>query len=93
PGGTDTKFLAVSQGFVEVRPHGDVVVLANTAEVAGEIDIDRAEAARARAKELLSGKIASEEEYATVAAAIEKEFARVKIGRKHATHHRTSIGE
>lgn len=79
----ETSYLAVSSGFVEVRPGSEVVVLANTAEAAQEIDVDRAEAARARARDLLKGKIASDEQYATVMAALEKEFARVRIGKKH----------
>lgn len=91
--GGETVFLAVSGGYVEVRPHNEIVVLANSAEVATDIDVDRAEAARARARELLKGKIASEEEYAQVMAMIQKEWARVNVGRKHLSHKRQSIGE
>lgn len=91
--GGETTYLAVSGGYVEVRPGNKIVVLANSAEIALEIDIDRAEAARARARELLKGKIASEEEYATVVAMIQKEWARVNVGRKHVSHRRPSIGE
>ncbi len=90
--GGETKFLAVSAGYIEVRPGNKVVVLANSAEIATEIDVDRAEAARERARELLKGKIASEEEYAAVMAMIQKEWARVNIGRKHLSHRRPSIG-
>lgn len=75
--------FAVSAGFIEVRPGNKVVVLANTAEQAEEIDVERAEAARARAKGLLTEKIRDDQEYAAVAAAIEKEFARVRVARKH----------
>lgn len=82
----DEIFLAVSHGFVEVRPNNEVVVLANTAEHAGDIDEERAQAARERARELLSQKQVASEEFATVAAAIEKEFARVKVARKHRSH-------
>jgi len=84
----EVTYLAVSAGYVEVRPGNEVVVLANTAEVASEIDVDRAEAARQRARDLLKGKIASDEQYATVMAALEKEFARVRIGRKHISKQR-----
>lgn len=77
------KFLAVSAGYIEVRAGGEVVVLANTAELATDIDIDRAEAARARAKALLTEKIHDDQEYASAAAAIEKEFARLRVARKH----------
>jgi F-type H+-transporting ATPase subunit epsilon len=52
--GTDTSY-AVSGGFVEVRDNM-VVVLVETAERAGEIDVDRAKAARARAYKRLHEK-------------------------------------
>ncbi len=44
--------LAISGGFLEVRPDR-VIVLADTAERAEEIDIARAEEAKRRAEELL----------------------------------------
>ena len=46
--------LAVSGGFVEVRDDGSVVVLADTAEHAAEIDLARAEEARNRAAKLMT---------------------------------------
>ncbi len=84
--GGEEIFLAVSHGFVEVRPDNEVVVLANTAELAGDIDTERAESARARARDLLSQKQVASGEFASVMAAIEKEFARVKVAHKHRSH-------
>jgi len=50
--GTEELIIAVSGGFLEVR--NDVVtVLADTAEQAEEIDVERAEQARRRAEDLL----------------------------------------
>ena len=50
--GTEEIVLVLSGGFLEVRD--DVVtILADTAEQAEEIDVERAQAARARAEELL----------------------------------------
>jgi F-type H+-transporting ATPase subunit epsilon len=46
------EIMAVSGGFFEVR-NDRVVVLADTAERVEEIDVERAEAARVRAEELL----------------------------------------
>src|SRR3974390_2224455 len=46
-------FLAVHRGFAEVLPHR-VTVLAETAERAEEIDLARAEAAKARAEKRLA---------------------------------------
>lgn len=51
-GGEET-YLAVTGGFLEVRPDR-VVILADAAERAEEIDIARAEAAKKRAEDLLA---------------------------------------
>jgi len=51
--GGEEVSLVISGGFLEVRPD-KVVVLADTAERADEIDVERAEAARKRAQERLS---------------------------------------
>ena len=51
--GAETRYLSIIWGFADV--HGDkVVVLAEKAETAEEIDVDRAEAARHRAQERLA---------------------------------------
>lgn len=75
---------ALSGGFVEFD-HDTLTILADTAERAEDIDLKRAEEARQRAEALRQQATdMSEEEYARLAAAIEKEFARVKVARKHA---------
>lgn len=77
--------LALSGGFVEFADNR-LVILADTAERAEEIDITRAEAARGRAEELKKQKVSMNEmEYARVAAAIEKETSRLRVARK--AHH------
>jgi F-type H+-transporting ATPase subunit epsilon len=53
PSGAE-ETLALSGGFVEVSRE-KVTVLADTAEFASEIDVDRAEAALARARDMLTG--------------------------------------
>ncbi|CAN2248645.1 MULTISPECIES: F0F1 ATP synthase subunit epsilon [Bacillus] len=50
-----TELVAVSGGFVEVRPD-HVTILAQTAEKAEGIDKERAEAARQRAQERLNSQ-------------------------------------
>ena len=81
-----TESLAVSGGFVEFD-NGILSILADTAERADEIDIERAIAARARAEAIKTQEVTmGEEEYARVAAALEKEMARIKVGRKHRSH-------
>lgn len=51
--GNESVFVAVSGGVVEVRPD-KVTIMADTAEHAEDIDIERAEAARERARTSLS---------------------------------------
>ena len=56
--GDRTDFLFCSRGFVEVLPDR-VVVLAQTAELASDIDIKRAEEAKMRAEKNLASKDAN----------------------------------
>jgi F-type H+-transporting ATPase subunit epsilon len=79
--GEQTVSMAVSGGFIEVLST-KVVVLADTAERAEEIDIAKAEAAVKRAMELREKKLVDRREFAAVSAQIEKELVRVKVGRK-----------
>ena len=53
--GGEEQSMAISGGFLEVRPD-HVIVLADQAERAEEIDIARAEAAKQRAQERLRGR-------------------------------------
>ncbi len=80
-----TEVVALSGGFVEFD-NNTLTILADTAERAEDIDLARAEAAKERAEELRKQAVdMSEEEYARLAAAIEKEFTRIKVARKHAS--------
>jgi len=77
--------MAISGGFIEFDKN-NLVVLADTAERAEEIDIKRAEEARKKAEQLKKEKVIMDEsEFARVAAAVEKEMARIKVARKHRT--------
>ncbi|MCA0170485.1 MULTISPECIES: F0F1 ATP synthase subunit epsilon [Bacillaceae] len=51
--GADTHVLAVSGGFVEVRPK-QVTILAESAELPSDIDVERARAAKERAEQRLN---------------------------------------
>jgi F-type H+-transporting ATPase subunit epsilon len=83
--GKDDFSFSISGGFIEFADN-NLVVLADTAERAEEIDVARAEAGRKRAEELKQQQISMDEsEYARVAAAIEKETARLRVARKHHT--------
>jgi F-type H+-transporting ATPase subunit epsilon len=74
--GSEEEYLTISGGFLEVRPD-KVVVLADACERAEEIDVERAEAAKARAQEAL--KAAKTTVEATEAqAALLRSLARLK---------------
>jgi F-type H+-transporting ATPase subunit epsilon len=53
--GSNTELVAVSGGFLEVRPD-QVTILAQAAETATSIDIERAKSAKVRAEERLQAK-------------------------------------
>jgi len=76
--GDEVNYLAVSGGFIEVRPD-KVVVLADTAEQAEEIDEAKAEEARKKAEGLLKEKRVDATEFAAISAKIEKELVRLKV--------------
>ena len=87
--GAEESFLAVSGGFVEVMPDGRVVVLADTAERAEELDLDKVEEARERARVLLSeGRRADDVATVAAAAALERELARVRVAKHHRSRRR-----
>lgn len=80
---TETIFLSVSGGVIEVRPDNSVYVLAETAERAEHIDLARAEAAKARAEELMKQRDRmDDEQFAAALAKMEKELARLRVGKK-----------
>lgn len=76
----EEEYLAISGGFLEVRPD-KVVILADTCERAEEIDVARAEAAKRRAEEMLKGR-PPEVDAAAAEAALRRSLARLKVAEK-----------
>lgn len=70
--------LVISGGFLEVRPDR-VVVLADAAERAEEIDVARAEAAKQRAQQRLTERGTPETDDARTEAALRRSLARLKV--------------
>lgn len=71
------EIMSVSGGFIEVLKD-KIVILADTAERAEELDITRIEEAKKRAEEIKkNAKAADNVDFASVAAKIEKELARM----------------
>jgi len=78
--GGDEFSLAISGGFLEVRPDR-IIVLADTAERDEEIDLARAEEAKRRAQERLSQRI-PEVDMGQAEAALRRSLARLKVAEK-----------
>jgi F-type H+-transporting ATPase subunit epsilon len=76
----EEHYLAISGGFLEVRPD-KVIILADACERAEEIDIERAEAARRRAEEILKTR-PPEVDTAAAEAALRRSLARIKAAEK-----------
>ncbi|HRY63211.1 MAG TPA: F0F1 ATP synthase subunit epsilon [Patescibacteria group bacterium] len=77
--------MAISGGMLEVKDNNHIIVLADTAEHAEEIDEARAEEARKKAEGILKEKMEDATEYAAVAAKLQRELARLRVARKHRT--------
>ncbi|MBX3011498.1 MAG: F0F1 ATP synthase subunit epsilon [Caldilineaceae bacterium] len=82
---SDVRHIAVGGGVVEVRPD-KVTILADTAEQADEIDLQRAEAARERARASLAAA-GSKQDPAAVAA-LRRNTLRLKVA-QHRRHRST----
>jgi F-type H+-transporting ATPase subunit epsilon len=79
--GKESEHLAIIRGFAEVLADR-VTVLAETAEFAEEIDITRAEAAKARAEErLASGDTNLDWDRAAVS--LQRALIRIQVARKY----------
>jgi F-type H+-transporting ATPase subunit epsilon len=80
-GPTEAQPISVTRGFAEILPDR-VTVLAETAELAAEIDLSRAEAAKARAeKRLASGDTNIDWDRVTVA--LQRALIRIQVARKY----------
>jgi len=80
--GGRSRLMAVSGGYAEVL-RDRVTVLAETCELAEEIDPDRAERSRDRAEKLLRATDTSASEFARAEVRLKRAIARIQV-RKHA---------
>ena len=80
----EEHFLAVSGGFVEVKSDNTLSILADTAERADEIDLARAEAAKAKAERLMQeARSKADVDFVAVQANLERALNRLKVGNKY----------
>ena len=80
-GVTQSEPLSVIRGFAEVLP-GRVTVLAETAELAAEIDLERAEAAKARAEKRLAAADPNID-WDRAGVALQRALIRIQVSRKY----------
>lgn|SRR5262245_10017623 len=73
---------ATSGGFMEVTP-GKAILLTESAEEVGQIDIARAEESKKRAQERLAPAAGKEIDKGRAKAALERAVNRLKIAQKH----------
>src|SRR5258708_6631037 len=78
--GNQWTYLSVAWGFVEIQSN-QVRVLAETAERANEIDVDRAIRAKERAEQLIS-KGGADVDYKRALVALERAVIRIQVSRK-----------
>lgn len=76
------QYFAIGGGFAEVQPE-KVIVLADSAEHAEEIDIERAELARQKAEQMMKEGVPEDpEKYAQIRASLLRAQIRMDVGRK-----------
>lgn len=87
--GAEELVLAISGGFLEIRPD-KVVILADAAERVEEIDVARAEDAKRRAQERLAEKGLAGIDEVRVDASLRRSLARLKVA--EAVRRRRKLG-
>jgi len=82
-GDGEMQWAAVAEGFAEVTGEA-VTVLVESCELAGDIDVARAEHARERAEERIAALSADDDaaRYARYEAALKRAIVRMKVSRK-----------
>lgn len=76
--------MSVAGGVIEVQGENKVYILADSAERAEQIDIERAQIARRRAEELMKQKAhQTDVDFAKLQAMIDREMARIKVAKKY----------
>jgi F-type H+-transporting ATPase subunit epsilon len=81
--GTEDEFFAIVGGFLQVLPD-KVVVMAETADMASEIDLEKAEEARRKAEQALESGFVEGADLAAARAALQTALLRIRVAeRRH----------
>jgi F-type H+-transporting ATPase subunit epsilon len=82
--GAEEEYFAIGGGFAEILPH-KITILADSAEFAEEIDVDRAQRARDKAERAMrEGVVVDSASYAQIEAALRRAQVRIDVSRRRA---------
>ena len=79
--GGEEEFFAIAGGFLQVRPD-KVVVMAETADMASEIDLEAAEEARREAERALAEGFEEPADLARARAALQRALLRIRVAER-----------
>jgi F-type H+-transporting ATPase subunit epsilon len=81
--GNEDEFFAIVGGFLQVLPD-KVVVMAETADIASEIDLEKAQEARRQAEQALESGFVEGADLATARASLQTALLRIRVAeRRH----------
>ena len=81
--GGQEEFFAIAGGFLQVRPD-KVVVMAETADMAAEIDLEKAQEARREAEQAIAEGFEEPADLARARAALQRALLRIRVAeRRH----------
>lgn len=80
--GGEIEYFAIAGGFLQVRPD-KVVVMAETADIASEIDMEKAMEARREAERQLSEGFEEPADLARARAALQRALLRIRVAERH----------
>ena len=79
--GGEEEYFAIAGGFLQVRPD-KVVVMAETADMASEIDLERAEEARREAERVLEAGFVETSDLAAARAALQRALLHIRVAER-----------
>lgn len=79
--GGEEEYFAIAGGFLQVRPDR-VVVMAETADLASEIDVEKAQEARREAEKALSEGFEEPADLARARASLQRALLRVRVSER-----------
>jgi F-type H+-transporting ATPase subunit epsilon len=82
--GGEEELFAIAGGFLQVLPN-KVVVMAETADMASEIDLEKAQQARAEAEKAIESGFDEGADLAAARAALQHALLRIRVGERR--HH------